>query len=84
MVAVNGGSPQAVRIVVSNILFLDPPQLPDAFVGASYSFPFHFLNTTGSPRYSLAGNVPAGLTLTGSTLGGTPTASGFYSFNLTR
>ncbi len=51
--------------------------------GTAYSVTFTASGGSGSYTYGLSGNLPAGLTFAGSTLAGTPTASGTFGFRLT-
>lgn len=58
--------------------------LPGATVGAAYSQSFTAGAATAPYNYSLtAGALPPGLTLTGDTLSGTPTAAGTFNFTIT-
>ena len=54
--------------------------LPNATVGAGYAAS---LGGTTGYAYALSGNLPPGLTVSGSTLSGTPTAAGTYPISLT-
>ncbi|MDD5034268.1 MAG: putative Ig domain-containing protein [Methylococcaceae bacterium] len=57
------------------------PTLPGGTVGAGYSAN---LTATGFGPFTFAATgLPAGLTLTGSTVGGTPTAAGTFTVSLT-
>lgn len=58
-----------------------PFTLPVGTVGAGYSLSF---GAVGSPTlsYSIVGSLPPGLTLSGSTISGTPTTAGSYSFTI--
>ncbi|KQY75373.1 hypothetical protein ASD25_12625 [Brevundimonas sp. Root1423] len=58
--------------------------LPGATAGAAYSQSFTAGAATAPYNYSLtAGALPPGLTLTGGTLSGTPTAVGTFNFTIT-
>lgn len=64
------------------VLTLSPSTIPDGVVGAAYSQTFS--GGGGSPAYgySMTGSVP-GLSLSGATWSGTPTATGNYSVTAT-
>ena len=51
--------------------------------GTAYSVTFTASGGSGSYTYGLSGNLPSGLTFAGSTLAGTPTASGTFGFRIT-
>jgi sugar lactone lactonase YvrE len=72
---------QSYTLIVASPLMLTPSPLTTAFAGKSYSV---VLAQGGTPPYTCAGTVPAGLTLTSATctLSGAPTASGQFSFTL--
>ncbi len=69
-----------------------PPQLtivtatiPDATVGASYTFTLQAGNASGAVTWSVAsGNLPSGLTLAAATgvISGTPTTAGSYNYTV--
>ena len=63
---------------------VNPATLPNGFVGISYGT--QTLTATGgigSYTFSIsAGNLPPGITLTGATLSGTPTAGGTFNFTI--
>ncbi|MBV4533714.1 autotransporter domain-containing protein [Pseudomonas sp. SWRI107] len=65
-------------------LSISPTTMPAPLVGTSYN---QVLGTSGGAApygYAItAGTLPAGLTLSGSTVSGTPTTAGAYSFNVT-
>ena len=63
---------------------IDPPTLPDAVVGESYSQDFSVSNGTGSYSFSIAGGeLPPGLSLAPrGTLDGVPEASGNFGFTV--
>ncbi len=60
-----------------------PTTLPNGAVGDPYSEPLAGVGGGGPYTFSVtAGNLPAGLTLNGASLTGTPTAAGLASFTL--
>ncbi len=60
-----------------------PPTLLPAKVGIAYSASLQAQGGTAPYRWSIAaGNLPAGLQLTGAALNGTPTLQGTYAFTL--
>lgn len=64
---------------------LSPTSLPAASTSSNYSASFSASGSSSSP-YTFtvtAGSLPPGLTLSGSTLSGTPTTAGNYNFTLT-
>ncbi|MGH9800991.1 MAG: putative Ig domain-containing protein, partial [Blastocatellia bacterium] len=66
-------------------LTVSPATLPGGFVGSSYSQSFSATGD-GEPSHDFvvsAGSLPVGLTLSGSTLSGTPSATGTYNFTVT-
>ncbi|MDO7877403.1 Ig-like domain-containing protein [Hymenobacter sp. ASUV-10] len=68
---------QAPTITVS------PASLPGGTQGTAYSQTLSATGGSGSYTYALTGSAPSGLTLSGSTLSGTPTASGTFNFTIT-
>ncbi|MDO7846166.1 Ig-like domain-containing protein [Hymenobacter sp. M29] len=68
---------QAPTIVVA------PASLPGGTQGVAYSATFSTSGGSGTYTYALTGTPIPGLTLTGATLSGTPTASGSYTFTIT-
>jgi probable HAF family extracellular repeat protein len=58
-------------------------QLPDAFVGQSYSYSLSALNNAGAVTWTATSNVPAGMTLANGVLSGPPTQAGYYNINYT-
>lgn len=55
----------------------------NATYGAAYSQTFTASGGTGAYSYAVSGTLPAGLSFTGSTLSGTPTAPGSYPISVT-
>ena len=60
---------------------VSPATLPGATVGAAYSQTLSASGGAGSYSFAITGTLPAGISLTGSALSGTPTQAG--SFNVT-
>ncbi|MCI1186954.1 putative Ig domain-containing protein [Hymenobacter sp. DH14] len=60
-----------------------PASLPGGTVGVAYSATLTASGSSGTYTYNITGTLPSGLTLTGSTISGTPTASGSFSFTVT-
>jgi hypothetical protein len=56
-----------------------PPSLSTAIAGVPYSVTF---NSSGAATYSIEGALPAGLSLSGATLSGTPQQTGSFPFVL--
>lgn len=54
-----------------------------ATVGTSYSQSFAATGGNGTLTYSGSGTLPTGLSLTGSTISGTPTANGTFNYTIT-
>ena len=76
---------QAFTVRVTALNIQDSADLPDAFVGASYSYSLTALNPAGATSYT-HGTLPDGLSLsTAGVFSGMPTAAGVYhpSINLT-
>jgi hypothetical protein len=74
---------QAFSIKISSLIITAPDQLPDASLGAGYSFTLS--SNAGSPVWSLAPNtsLPPGLTLAGNgVLSGTPTQAGNFRIDV--
>jgi sugar lactone lactonase YvrE len=80
---------QAFTAKITALNFKDPFQLPDSFVGSSYSYAFTALNPANSGAgvgftVSNGSSLPAGLSLSSSgVLSGTPTSSGNDNFSIT-
>ncbi len=73
-----------VTLHITSERFKDLFNLPDAFANSAYNYAFTVLNGT-SPAISLSpssGVLPAGLSVTGGALTGTPTATGNFNFQL--
>ena len=80
----NGETADKAETMIISALRLRDSDLPDAFVGAPYSYTFGALGNAGAVTFSSIA-VPAGMTLsTAGVLSGTPTSPGFVSiqFNL--
>jgi len=74
---------QDAIVRVSGIVLTDLNALPDAFVGASYSYALSAVSDAGPVTWSANGALPAGLTLSSEgLLSGTPTAAGNYVINV--
>ena len=74
---------QALSITIGPALTITTPSLVAGMVGQSYSQTV--VATGGTPGYTWSissGSLPAGLTLTGNTISGTPSAAGTSSFTL--
>lgn len=74
---------RAFSMKISSLIVTTPDQLPDAFLGAGYSFTF--TSNAGSPVWSLAPNTspPPGLTLSAAgLLSGTPTQAGNWTIDV--
>jgi hypothetical protein len=57
--------------------------IPDAFIGAAYSYQFTALNVAGSVTFTPTSGVPPGMTLSaGGLLSGTPTTPGQFTLNV--
>ncbi|HET7369382.1 MAG TPA: putative Ig domain-containing protein [Gammaproteobacteria bacterium] len=63
-------------------LTVGPSTLPDPTVGAFYSQTVSADGGTAPYTFSVIGDLPAGITLTGDTLSGTPTAGGHFNFKV--
>jgi len=78
-------SPATVTVTVTtSTLVIAPSSLPGGTVGATYNQGLAASQGTAPYSYALnAGSLPSGLSLDSTgTLGGTPTASGFFSFTV--
>jgi hypothetical protein len=74
---------QALSINVSAALSITTPSLAGGMVGQSYSQAVTAAGGTPGYDWSVsAGSLPAGLTLSGNTISGTPTSAGTVSFTL--
>jgi uncharacterized repeat protein (TIGR01451 family) len=63
---------------------VNPATLPDAALRTAYSQTLTALGGTAPYTYAVtAGALPSGLSLTGDTISGVPTASGVFSFSIT-
>jgi sugar lactone lactonase YvrE len=62
---------------------VSPASLASGVQGQFYSQTFSASGGSGSYIYALSGTLPAGLSFSGSTLSGTPTASGSFTFRIT-
>jgi DNA-binding beta-propeller fold protein YncE len=68
------------RIMIFNLIKFST-SLPSATADVAYSSNFSSTNNQGVTDYSVVGgSLPLGLTISGSTFSGTPSASGTYSF----
>ncbi|HEY4201968.1 MAG TPA: putative Ig domain-containing protein [Devosiaceae bacterium] len=63
-------------------LTVSPATIVVPVIGAAYSQTFSTTGGTGPYTYSISGNSPPGLTLSGNTLSGTPTGAGPYAFTV--
>ncbi|WP_404339791.1 putative Ig domain-containing protein [Sphingomonas sp. MMS12-HWE2-04] len=73
-------------VIAAPTLSLSPAAgaLPGATAGASYSQSFTASGGTATYSYAVtAGSLPSGVTLTGGTISGTPTAVGTFNFTIT-
>jgi hypothetical protein len=68
---------------VAPTLTVSPASLPNGTQGVAYSQTITASGGSGGYSYVLTGTLPTGLTLTGGTLSGTPTASGTFNFRIT-
>src|SRR6185369_1475788 len=62
---------------------INPPTLTNGTVGAAYTQAFTQNGSALPVSYGISGTVPAGLTLIGDTLSGTPTQTGSFNFTIT-
>ena len=66
------------------LIAVAPASLPGSTVGTAYSATLTASGGSGTYTYAItSGALPNGLTLTGSTISGTPTASGTFNFRVT-
>jgi hypothetical protein len=77
-------APATVTVTVAApVLTLSPSTLPGATVGTAYAQSFTATGGRAPYTYAVtAGSLPAGLTLVGATLSGTPTTAGTSNFTL--
>jgi hypothetical protein len=87
---ITGGSASYQQIIpltgfgASAPIEISPTTLPGASINTAYSQTFTATGGTGGYTFSLsAGKLPAGLTLSGATLSGTPTAAGTFPITIT-
>jgi hypothetical protein len=78
-----GSQSYTVTILAAPSLTLSPTTLPGGTVGTGYTQAITASGGVSPYTYAVAGNVPAGLALTGGTLSGTPTAAGTFTFSVT-
>jgi large repetitive protein len=82
--SLNATAPAGFSIVINASLTNLTSSFPNGTLGVVY--PTHTLSASGgSPPYAWSissGSLPPGLGISGSTIGGTPTASGTYAFTL--
>lgn len=77
-------TPATVSVtVLPPTLLVSPISLPNATAGSAYTFGLSASAGTAPYTFSTSGSLPNGLTLTGSTLSGTPTQSGAFTFTVT-
>jgi CSLREA domain-containing protein len=83
------GAAAAVNFALTNAacspLTINPtnPSLPNGRAGVTYNQTFTQTGGVGTITWSIsAGSLPAGLTLTGAVLSGTPTVNGSFSFTI--
>jgi PKD repeat protein len=72
--------------IASPAITLLPADLPAGTLNVPYSQPESFTASGGSGSYTFSvtnGFLPPGLTLTGNTITGSPTAAGIFDFNIT-
>ena len=75
---------RSLSITVSPALTVTTTSLPNGVVGASYSQVLASSGGNGTITWSIsAGSLPNGLTLTGNTISGTPSANGTSTFTVT-
>jgi hypothetical protein len=71
-------------VVTGPLNITSPRALPNAHVGAPYSYAVQAVNVRGTAKWTLAGGaLPPGITLNAATgvLSGTPTKKGTFNFN---
>ena len=75
---------RAMSITFTPQALFSPTGLPNGSVGTPYSQPLLTFDNTGTVNWTIAPGsaLPPGLTLTGNTIAGTPTAANSYSFAL--
>ena len=74
---------QALSIVVAPVLTITTTSLPNSVVNSAYSQTLASSGGTGTITWSIsAGSLPTSLTLTGSTISGTPSAAGTFNFTV--
>ena len=74
---------QALSIVVGPALAITTTSLPNGVVSSAYSQALASSGGTGTITWSIsAGSLPTSLTLTGSTISGTPSAAGTFNFTV--
>jgi uncharacterized protein YhjY with autotransporter beta-barrel domain len=78
-----GSRAYTVTIAAPVLTMTPPPGTLNAPYGAAYSQAFTASGGSGSYSYALTGTLPAGLTFSGNTLAGTPTAPGSYPVTVT-
>ncbi|NOT83676.1 MAG: DUF1566 domain-containing protein [Methylococcaceae bacterium] len=72
-----------LTLTVNDAAIAFAPTLPDGLTGSVYSTTLAATGGTGSFTYTVNGVLPAGLTLVGDVLSGTPTQASTASINLT-
>jgi hypothetical protein len=71
-----------ITMILTSITIDGPNNIPAAYEGVAYSYTF--APTGGTPPYSISmSNLPAGITLSGSTISGTPTTGGTFFPSMT-
>ena len=76
------GSRNYTLVVNCQTLTVTPSTVPAGTAGTAYSQSFSQTGGIGATSFSLSGKLPGGLELSGSTLSGTPTEVGNYSFTI--
>jgi hypothetical protein len=70
-------------VINCQTITVNPTTIPAATAGVAYSQNFTQVGGVGSVNFSVSGSLPNGLSFSGSTLSGTPTQSGNFTFTVT-
>jgi hypothetical protein len=70
-------------VIGAATIAVDPATLPGGANGAAYNATFAANGGTAPYTYAATGTLPTGLSFSGDTLSGTPTAAGSYTFTIT-